>query len=48
MNYVDDVEQWDDDKNEIVKVAKEMSNKLNDMAQFARNQGLQPAGSIKV
>ena len=48
MNYVDDVEQWDDDKNEIVKVAKEMSSKLNDMAQFARNQGLQPAGSIKV
>ena len=48
VNLQYDMDQWDDDNNEIVKVAKEISNKLNDMAQFARNQGLQPAGSIKV
>ena len=48
VNFLNDVEQWEDENNEIVKVAKEMSNKLNDMAQFARNQGLQAAGSIKV
>ncbi len=47
-SYAADVDQWDDENNEIVRVAKDMSNKLSDMAQFARNQGLQPAGSIQV
>ncbi len=47
-SYYDDVDQWDEENNEIVRVAKEISAKLNDMAQYARNQGLQPAGSIEV
>ena len=41
-------ETWEEENNEIVRIAKAMSTKLRDMADFARNQGMQPAGSIKV